>query len=190
MKLHRNEDLSIPKEIGRCPNCGVFGTFEVLTDEVAAGHTEKSSIRAGPAPPPDSKNIPKSEATQEARGVVPSAFTFEAFWQMFVAAGKALSFADKQRAYREWRRVEAYAERIHAWIADQFAGPWRSPDFTPMPHSALVSEGWTRVAVARTLPSRVERETPEERRKAAVKMAEEQWTEMEKIKWLMNNKRR
>jgi hypothetical protein len=154
VELHSEKVASIAKEFGRCRNCGAFGPIEPVKPEVLAADIETRQTRASPGPAETPQYTPKPEPPKE-QGREVSVRAFEAFWQMFVAAGKPLSSADKQRAFREWRKYEADAARIQVWLGKQFPEPWRNEEYTPMPHNALASQGWKRVAVPRTLPSRM-----------------------------------
>jgi hypothetical protein len=173
VELHSEKAVYIAKEFGRCRNCGAFGPIEPVKPEVPAADIEIPQTRASPGPAETPQHTPKPEPPRE-QGREVSVRAFEAFWQMFVAAGKPLSSGDKQRAFREWRKYEADAARIQVWIGEQFAGPWRNEEYTPMPHNALASQGWKRVAAPRTLPGRMssKREDLFEDRNEVLRLAE------------------
>ncbi len=84
---------------------------------------------------------------------------FAVFWEVFVRAGKPLNDRDKEKALRKWLCYDEPEQlRIIEWVMRQALTVWRDPHHTPSPYNALESNGWTRKAEPRSIPTADEKD--------------------------------
>lgn len=89
----------------------------------------------------------KGTATVKADGA------FDAYMDVFKAAGKPLNSEDYARAWREWERMP-FEERLAAGRDVVTMCVQTQTQFIPHPANHLRNKPWTRVAVERSLPYR------------------------------------
>jgi biotin carboxyl carrier protein len=118
------------------------------SDQPATTSEEGKKLRreeAAPTPTPSPGTALANIQSSELR--------FDAFWQIFVRAGKPLSEDDKVLTLREWLSLTDESQNAaFAYAADQVLNHWSSPEFTPLPQNYLHKKSWTRVAAQRTVP--------------------------------------
>lgn len=166
-------------------NARVEGDVVVVVDGVVGGVGDGSASRA--VPPPETRQATPTQ-TEPSRGraarrdresgkpsnTEPDAF--DQYWDLFVAAGKALNEKDRLKVCQIWVSHDctwqqaALADARHR-IAN---GDWPDARRTAHPKNHLYDEPWTRVAQPRTLPtSSRDTQDPRERRLAMLRAKEE-----------------
>lgn len=77
---------------------------------------------------------------------------FQDFFGLFVAAGKALSHWDMQRACTRWVSLSDEEKPLALECARQTCVETGNPRYLALPANFLDSKPWTRVAMLRSLP--------------------------------------
>jgi hypothetical protein len=79
---------------------------------------------------------------------------FDAYWQIFEEAGKALNEVDKRKALAIFISLDSDTQQAAFNDARTKSqdGTWPDARLTPMPFNHLVGASWTRISKPRTLP--------------------------------------
>lgn len=96
--------------------------------------------------------VKKETSLQQIREPPKPKYSLDVYLDLFRMAGKALNAKDEMRTGTIWNTFEpAEQERIIEWTAEQMRSVWSSEKYTPMPHNALESGGWTRKGTPRII---------------------------------------
>lgn len=131
----------------------VSETDETVDETVGNGFMKRFPSVSVSVSASDSESVSeKKEVVRQIRE--PPRDLFGIFWKLFIAAGKALNDRDKEKTLRLWLNYDPQVhEQIIRWTVEMMKTKWSDEQHTPMPHNALLTEGWTRQSTPRIIPT-------------------------------------